>query len=151
MLVAFLIGLTFGIGLVISGMSNPAVVLGFLDFTGHWNPALAFVMGGALVTAFPAYAYARRVGKTLQGAPITLPVRFGITRALVLGSALFGVGWGLSGFCPGPAIVAAATLNPVVLIFLASMAAGTWVRRRLQPAAPAGTAPSQSDAELSCS
>ena len=127
----FVIGLVFGLGLVISGMSNPAIVLAFLDVAGDWNPALALVMGGALAVAFPAYAWARRSGRTLGGAPLTLPGRSGITLDLVAGSAVFGIGWGLSGFCPGPAIVAAATGNPVVLIFVASMAAGFWLQRRL--------------------
>lgn len=151
--VTFLIGLVFGLGLVISSMVNPAVVLAFLDVAGDWNPALAFVMGGALVAAFPAYVWARRSGRTLGGAPLTLPERSGITADLVVGAAVFGVGWGLSGFCPGPAIVAAATGHPVVLIFLASMAVGFWVQRRLPPltrrASPAA-APAAADRELSC-
>jgi len=129
--VTFVIGLVFGLGLVISGMSNPAVVLAFLDLAGDWNPALALVMGGALAVAFPAYTWARRSGRTLGGAPLALPARSGITVDLVAGSAVFGIGWGLSGFCPGPAIVAAATGNPVVLIFVASMAVGFWLQRRL--------------------
>ncbi len=131
--VSFAVGLVFGLGLVISGMTNPAVVLAFLDVAGDWNPALALVMGGALAAAFPAYAWARRSNRTLAGAPLTLPARSGIAADLVAGSAVFGIGWGLSGFCPGPAIVAAATGNPVVLIFLASMAAGYWLQRRLPP------------------
>lgn len=132
---SFLIGLTFGLGLVISGMSNPAVVLAFLDVAGDWDPALAFVMAGALAVAFPAFAWARRNGRTLGGAPLSLPARTGITPDLVAGAAVFGIGWGLSGFCPGPAIVAAAAGEPVVWIFLVSLAVGFALQRRL-PALP---------------
>lgn len=127
----FLVGLLFGLGLVLSGMTNPAIVLGFLDVAGDWNPALAFVMGGALAVATPAYAYARRRGRTLGGAALTLPDGRVITPALVGGAAIFGLGWGLSGFCPGPALVNLSTLNPTVLIFVASMAAGMWWYRRV--------------------
>lgn len=134
-LTTFAIGLVFGLGLVVSGMSNPAVVLAFLDVTGDWNPALAFVMGGALAVAFPAYAWVRRHRRTLTGAPLSLPERHDITPDLVGGAAVFGVGWGLSGFCPGPAIVAAATGHPVVLLFLASMAAGFWLQSVAPPLA----------------
>lgn len=147
----FAVGLTFGLGLALSGMTDPSVVQGFLDVTGAWNPSLGFVMGGALLVATPAYAWARARGRTLTGAPLALPDRRSLTRPLVIGAALFGVGWGLSGFCPGPALVNVATGNPIVLIFVASMAAGMWLQRRLlgtssgQPA----TMPARSD-EPSC-
>jgi uncharacterized membrane protein YedE/YeeE len=150
--VTFSVGLVFGLGLVISGMVNPAVVIAFLDVAGDWNPALALVMGGALAVALPAYAWARRSGRTLGGAPLSLPERGGVTADLVVGSAVFGVGWGLSGFCPGPAIVAAATGSPVVLIFLASMAAGFWLQRRLPllSARTAAVTPTTIEGELRC-
>ena len=129
----FAIGLTFGMGLVISGMSNPAVVLGFLDVTGHWNPALALVMGGALAVSFPAYAWVRRHQRTWTGAALSLPTQTRVTPDLVVGASVFGVGWGWSGFCPGPAIVAVVTLHPVILIFVASMAVGYAAQRLIPP------------------
>lgn len=102
---AFAIGLLFGGGLLLSGMANPANVLAFLDVSGVWNPSLAFVMGGAIGVAAPVFAWARRRPRTLGGATIDLPARGPVTRQLVLGSVLFGVGWGLAGLCPGPALV----------------------------------------------
>ncbi len=154
LLTVFAIGLLFGLGLVLSGMSNPAVVLAFLDVAGDWNPALAFVMGGALLVAAPAYAFARRSGRTLTSAPLALPAQHDITPALVIGSALFGMGWGLSGFCPGPVIVAAATGKPVVLVFVASMAAGVglqrWLSSRKTLGDASGAAGKTGDGELAC-
>jgi hypothetical protein len=153
-LLVFAIGLLFGLGLVISGMTNPAIVLAFLDFAGDWNPALAFVMGGALLVATPAYAWARRRGHALGGARLELPEARAVTPGLVIGAALFGVGWGLSGFCPGPAIVNLATGNVTVLIFAAAMAAGIWLQRLVprRPAAAGGTggAAGSDKGELAC-
>ena len=153
---SFAVGLLFGLGLVLSGMTDPSVVQGFLDVAGAWNPRLALVMGGALAVATPAYFWARRRGRTLAGAPLALPDRWSITRPLVLGAALFGIGWGLSGLCPGPALVNVATGNPVVLIFVASMAAGMWLQRRLLlraagvPAAKAAAQPVALDEKVGC-
>jgi hypothetical protein len=130
---ALLTGLLFGIGLVLSGMANPAKVLSFLDLAGHWDPSLAFAMAGALLGASPAYALARRRGRTITGEPLQLPSSTRIDRRLVLGSLAFGVGWGLSGFCPGPA-VASLLLGAKPLLFFAAMVAGmaihAWFERR---------------------
>lgn len=105
LLTALAIGLLFGGGLLLSGMANPQNVLGFLDVAGTWNPSLAFVMAGAIGVAAPVFAWVRRHPHTLGGAPVVLPERGPVTRRLVLGSVLFGVGWGLVGLCPGPALV----------------------------------------------
>lgn len=117
-------GCLFGIGLVVSGMSDPQRVLGFLDFAGAWNPALAVVMGSALAVTLPAFAYARQKGCTALGEPLSLPERNTITPKLVLGAVLFGVGWGLSGVCPGPSVLLATTGAWQPLLFLLSLLAG---------------------------
>ena len=121
---AFLSGLVFGLGLILSGMANPAKVLGFLDLAGAWDPSLALVMVGAIAVAFAPFAWARKRQKSLLGAPMQLPTSTRLDRRLVLGSLVFGAGWGLAGFCPGPALVAAAAGVPDALIFVAAMAAG---------------------------
>jgi uncharacterized protein len=122
---AGLFGLIFGFGLLLSHMVDPARVAAFLDVAGHWNPALAFVMGGAIVVAAPAFAYARLHKNALIGAPFELPDRFRITFRLVFGAVLFGIGWGLSGICPGPGIVLAGSLNAPALVFIAAVVAGS--------------------------
>ncbi|MFI4953025.1 MAG: DUF6691 family protein, partial [Burkholderiales bacterium] len=99
-------GLVFGVGLIVSRMASPAKVLGFLDLAGSWDPSLALVMAGAVVIAAPVFALAARRSATLLGTPMHLPTARQIDRRLVLGSVAFGVGWGLAGFCPGPALVA---------------------------------------------
>lgn len=124
-LTAGLFGLVFGFGLLLSHMVDPARVAAFLDVTGDWNPALAFVMGGAIVVAAPAFAFARRHRQALIGEPIELPDRFRITTRLVLGAALFGIGWGLSGICPGPGIVLAGSLEAHALVFVGAVIAGS--------------------------
>jgi len=124
-LTAGLFGLVFGFGLLLSHMVDPARVAAFLDVTGDWNPALAFVMGGAIVVAAPAFAYARRHRQALIGEPFELPNRFRITTRLVLGAALFGIGWGLSGICPGPGIVLAGSLEAHALVFVGAVIAGS--------------------------
>jgi len=103
-IIPFASGLLFGFGLMVSGMTDPLRVQAFLDVAGQWNPALALVMGGAVAMTLPAFAWVRRGRETLAGA-VTLPDRAQLTPRLVVGSALFGIGWGLSGVCPGPAIV----------------------------------------------
>ncbi len=117
-------GLIFGIGLIVSGMTNPAKVLGFLDMAGRWDPSLALVMAGAIAVAAPAFWLARRRGKSLLGEPIRLPAATRIDRRLVVGGLAFGVGWGLAGFCPGPALASLATGGAEAAIFTAAMAVG---------------------------
>lgn len=124
MLIAFICGLIFGLGLIISGMANPAKVLGFLDLTGSWDPSLAFVMAGAILIGFFAFLYAGRRNTTLLGKEMKLPMAKHIDRRLVLGSILFGAGWGLAGFCPGPALVALGTGLPKAILFVVAMLAG---------------------------
>ena len=116
---AFLAGLVFGVGLLVSGMVNPAKVLGFLDLAGPWDPSLALVMAGAVAVAF-----AGRRPATLLGAPLSLPKAGRIDGRLVLGSLAFGVGWGLAGFCPGPALVALGAGKVKAFAFVAAMLAG---------------------------
>jgi uncharacterized protein len=117
-------GCVFGLGLAISGMMNPAKVIGFLDVTGSWDPTLAFVMGGALLVAVPAYRLILGRKRPVLDGEFSLPTKTGLDAPLVLGSALFGVGWGLVGFCPGPAVAAVVTGLPAVLGFVAAMLAG---------------------------
>jgi uncharacterized membrane protein YedE/YeeE len=124
---AFGAGLLFGIGLVVSGMVNPAKVLGFLDLGGAWDPSLAFVMAGAVAVAAAAFALAGKRAATLLGAPLKLPANRDIDRRLVLGSLAFGVGWGLAGFCPGPAVVALGAGKLKALVFVGAMLAGMLV------------------------
>ena len=104
-LVALLCGLVFGAGLALSGMTRPERVIGFLDVGGNWNPSLAFVMGGALLVATPLFALARRRTARTSGGPDALPAAGKIDLQLVGGAALFGIGWGVAGICPGPALV----------------------------------------------
>jgi uncharacterized membrane protein YedE/YeeE len=117
-------GLVFGIGLVVSGMTQPSKVLGFLDVFGQWDPTLAFVMGGALVVTLPGYALLKRRNTSILGAKLDWPGNTAIDRSLVGGAALFGIGWGLVGLCPGPALVNLASLSPKVFGFVVAMAIG---------------------------
>jgi len=117
-------GLIFGLGLVLSGMSNPTKVLGFLDLAGAWDPSLALVMGGAIAVGSIGFALAVRRTRSWLGDPMQLPTASRIDRRLVLGSVAFGAGWGLAGFCPGPALVAAAQGYWQALLFVAAMLAG---------------------------
>ncbi|CUJ18038.1 DUF6691 family protein [Achromobacter xylosoxidans] len=123
-LFAFLAGLVFGLGLLVSGMANPAKVLGFLDLAGSWDPSLALVMGGALAVTAAGFAWLRRRRASLSGEPLHWPTATRIDPRLAFGSLAFGAGWGLAGFCPGPALVAAAVGVPEALIFVAAMVAG---------------------------
>lgn len=124
MLISFLCGLLFGLGLMISGMANPAKVLGFLDVTGNWDPSLAFVMAGAILIGFFAFRYAGRRKTTLLGKELKLPVAAKIDRRLIVGALLFGAGWGLAGFCPGPALVGLGMGLPKAMLFVLAMLAG---------------------------
>jgi uncharacterized membrane protein YedE/YeeE len=121
---ALIAGLVFGLGLIVSGMANPAKVLGFLDLAGNWDPSLAFVMGGAIGVGVVGFLLARRRTRSLLGAPMQLPASSEISKRLIFGSLAFGVGWGLAGFCPGPAIVSAAAGYGKAWIFVAAMIAG---------------------------
>ncbi|WP_298926634.1 DUF6691 family protein [uncultured Ramlibacter sp.] len=122
--VEFAIGLLFGLGLLLAGMADPGKVLGFLDLAGAWDPSLALVMAGAIAVGVLAFTLARRRSLALLGGAMQLPAQRGIDRPLVLGSLVFGVGWGLAGFCPGPALVAAAAGHWQAWLFLAGMLAG---------------------------
>jgi uncharacterized membrane protein YedE/YeeE len=124
MLISFISGLVFGIGLIISGMANPAKVLNFLDLAGNWDPSLAFVMAGAVLIGFFAFLYAARRKTTLLGKELKLPTASKIDRRLVFGSLLFGAGWGLAGFCPGPAILGLGMGLPKAALFVLAMLAG---------------------------
>lgn len=121
---AFAIGLIFGFGLIVSGMSNPVKVLGFLDLSGAWDPSLAFVMAGAIAIGAVAFALAGRRANTLLGTPLSLPVIGAIDGRLLAGSALFGIGWGLAGICPGPALTLLGAGVAEGVIFVAAMFAG---------------------------
>lgn len=124
LILSLLSGLVFGLGLIVSGMSNPAKVLGFLDLAGAWDPSLALVMGGAIAVAMPAFWLARRRSTALLGEPMQLPVSLRIDRRLLLGSLAFGAGWGIAGFCPGPALVSLLAGQGKAWIFVAAMLAG---------------------------
>lgn len=124
LITAFLAGLLFGAGLILSGMTNPAKVLAFLDVAGQWDPSLGFVMLGAVAVAALAFRFAGARGRTLFGTTLHLPGATRIDAPLVLGSLAFGVGWGLVGYCPGPALAALAVGGRPTLIFVASMVAG---------------------------
>lgn len=128
-LVAGLAGLLFGVGLALSGMTDPAVVLGFLDVAGSWNPALLFVMAGAVPVTFLGYRVAFARGRSWMGGSFDLPKARAVDRPLLLGAALFGAGWGLAGYCPGPALASLPSLLPGTLVFLATMLCGLWLVR----------------------
>ncbi len=121
---SLLAGLVFGLGLILSGMASPAKVLGFLDLAGAWDPSLALVMVGAIAVGLVAFAVARRRGTTLLDMPLRLPTASAIDRRLLSGSLLFGAGWGLAGFCPGPALVALGMGELKAVVFVAAMLAG---------------------------
>jgi uncharacterized membrane protein YedE/YeeE len=122
--VALLAGLLFGVGLIVSGMADPGKVLGFLDLAGAWDPSLAFVMGGAILVGFFAFRLAGRRGQPFLGGAMHLPTRRDIDPRLVGGSVLFGIGWGLAGFCPGPALVSFGSGIDQAAIFVAALLGG---------------------------
>lgn len=124
LVVSFAIGLLFGVGLHVAGMTSPSKVLGFLDIFGLWDPSLALVMVGAIAVGLVAFQIARRRGKTLLGGDLRLPLVTAIDPPLVVGSLIFGVGWGLSGICPGPGVVDVGFLDLNALAFAVAMAAG---------------------------
>ena len=120
----FLVGLLFGLGLLLSGMTDPGKVQGFLDLAGAWDPSLALVMGGAVLVGLCAFTLARQRTRTFLGSALHIPKPRDIDRRLVIGALLFGAGWGLAGFCPGPALVTAAMVEPKALIFVVAMLFG---------------------------
>jgi len=120
----FLIGLLFGLGLVLSGMTDPGKVLGFLDLAGAWDPSLALVMGGAIAVGVGAFAMAKRRTTAFLGGMLLWPESNAIDKRLVIGSLVFGAGWGLAGFCPGPAVVSLAAGQPKAAVFVLAMLAG---------------------------
>ncbi|MDP3898642.1 MAG: YeeE/YedE family protein [Mesorhizobium sp.] len=128
-LVNLLLGLLFGIGLVVSGMSDPAKVVNFLDLFGTWDPSLAFVMGGAVVVAFVGYRLVLARPAPVTGGEFHLPTQTEIDAPLLGGAAVFGIGWGLSGFCPGPALTALGLAAPGTLAFVPAMFVGMWAAR----------------------
>lgn len=129
LVVIYLVGLIFGVGISISGMANPAKVLNFFDIAGTWDPSLAFVMGGALVVTFVGYRLVLARSGPLFGGGFALPTARDLDARLIGGSALFGVGWGIAGFCPGGALPALGTLNLSVILFVAALLAGMGIAR----------------------
>lgn len=123
----FAVGLLFGVGLIVSGMTDPGKVIGFLDLAGAWDPSLALVMGGAILVGLFAFALAKKRSTTFLGGVLTLPGSRAIDRPLVVGSLLFGAGWGLAGFCPGPALASLGSGQPKAAVFVLAMLAGMLV------------------------
>jgi uncharacterized protein len=132
--IEFLVGLLFGIGLILSGMTDPGKVIGFLDLFGNWDPSLALVMGGAIAVGLFAFMLARQRTTHFLGGAMHLPGPGQIDRPLVLGSLVFGIGWGLAGFCPGPALVSLGAGQPKAAVFVLAMLVGMmvfdWAARR---------------------
>lgn len=153
MIASFAGGLVFGIGLLVSGMTEPAKVLGFLDVFGAWDATLAFVMAGAVAVASIGFALARRRSAPVLASHFAWPASSNIDAPLVVGSALFGIGWGLSGICPGPALVNLAGLGAPIVVFVTAMVVGMfgyelWQRRHAVTGAP-NNAPGAAVAKLS--
>lgn len=130
---AFLCGLIFGVGLLISGMANPEKVLGFLDLSQAWDPSLAFVMIGAIGVGIIGFTLVKGRKRALCGVPVLLPDNNRVDRALVVGAVLFGLGWGLAGICPGPSLVLLGAGVGKGLLFVLSMLAGMWIVTRVRP------------------
>lgn len=123
-IIAAIVGLVFGLGLLVSGMADPHKVLGFLDLAGAWDPSLALVMGGAIAVGLPGFALARQRERSLLGEAMQVPASKALDAPLVVGSVLFGIGWGLAGYCPGPALVGITAGMESAAIFSAAMLAG---------------------------
>lgn len=126
-LATFLIGVLFALGLGLSGMTQPQKVLAFLNLRGNWDPSLLFVLGGAVVTYFFSFILIRKRGTPILAEKFSLPTKRDIDRNLVFGSLLFGIGWGVAGFCPGPALAMLVTGNHSILVFVLSMTVGMFV------------------------
>lgn len=129
---AFIAGLLFAVGLVVGGMTQPAKVVGFLDFFGNWDPSLIFVMGGAVTVHFVLFRLIFKRNSPLLATRFQVPTRRDMTPQLLGGAALFGIGWGLGGFCPGPGLVAAPAGSAEALTFVASMTAGMFLYRGVE-------------------
>jgi uncharacterized membrane protein YedE/YeeE len=134
---SLLIGLVFGIGIAISGMANPAKVINFFDIAGIWDPSLAFVRGGALIVTFFGYKYVLKSPAPFLGTTFHLPTRRDLDVRLLGGSVVFGIGWGIAGFCPGGALPALGTGVTEVFVFVAAMLAGIFVAQAIQRRAKA--------------
>ncbi len=130
---AFLCGLIFGVGLLISGMANPEKVLGFLDLSQGWDPSLAFVMIGAIAVGIAGFALVKGRERAFCGVPILLPKNNAVDRALLVGAILFGLGWGLAGICPGPSLILLGAGVGKGLLFVLAMLAGMWIVNRVRP------------------
>lgn len=137
---ALLAGAVFGIGLIVSGMADPAKVLGFLDLAGSWDPSLAFVMGGAILVGAFAFTLARKRTQSLLGLQMRIPTATRPDRRLVGGSMLFGIGWGIAGFCPGPALVALGMGEQKAMVFVVAMLAGMGLFELFERRGTRGTA-----------
>jgi uncharacterized membrane protein YedE/YeeE len=135
LILAYTVGLIFGLGISISGMANPAKVINFFDIAGTWDPSLAFVMGGALLVTFLGYRLVLKREGPLLAPEFQIPTRRDLDPALIGGSAVFGVGWGIAGFCPGGALPALGTGRVEVLVFVAALIAGILFARALRAAA----------------
>jgi uncharacterized membrane protein YedE/YeeE len=120
-LASFVAGLVFGVGLIVSGMTDPGKVIGFLDIAGNWDPSLALVMAGAILVGFFAFMIAQRRTRNVLGGAMHLPQRRDIDARLIAGSVVFGVGWGLAGFCPGPALVSFGSGQDKAAVFVVAM------------------------------
>lgn len=131
-LASLLAGLVFGLGLILSGMADPSKVLGFLDLAGAWDPSLAFVMAGAIAVGMVAFMVARRRTVSFLGAEMRLPAARHIDRRLLVGGMLFGIGWGIAGFCPGPGLVALGMGEVKGIVFVAAMLAGMGIFELLE-------------------
>ena len=129
----FLIGALFGMGIVVSGMGNPAKVVNFFDITGTWDPSLAFVMGGALLVTIPGYRLVFGRGQPLFGREFLLPLSSQVDRRLIVGSATFGIGWGIAGFCPGGALPVLGAFDGSVWVFTGALVAGILTARLVPP------------------
>ena len=132
LIISLFCGLIFGIGLLISGMANTQKVLGFLDITGLWDPSLILVMAGAILAALLPFQWAKNQSRSLLGQTMQLPDKTQIDRPLIVGSLLFGIGWGLAGICPGPAIVLLGLKQINAIYFVLAMLAGMWIFQILQ-------------------
>ncbi|ACB82262.1 MULTISPECIES: YeeE/YedE family protein [Methylobacteriaceae] len=133
---AFAVGLLFGLGLLVSGMADPAKVLAFLDVTGRWDPSLAFVMAGAVAVSATGYFVARRRGRPLLASRLEIPTRRDLDPRLIAGAAVFGLGWGLAGLCPGPALTLLTVAPAQAVTFVVAMVVGMLAFHLLPAAAP---------------